>query len=281
LTGTFLSFFLSFCLITEFSRMGLAVCWLAAAAAGRVRMMMHVRATPLLRLLLSLTTLAAAAPGARGTIFDVTKHGAKGDGHTRADGAIEATFAACAAAGGGVVLFPAPGRYVTGPWELACNDSVVTIEEGASVVSFTTNGSTRGWPLGPLTSPEPSQGLTDLQAAPFLLAHFARNVTLRGAGTLDAGGKPFWDEHCGNWWCPKWAPGVSSKHPYAWRPFMLRIDHSSDFKVEGLRFEATAFWCIVPVHSQHIEVSNVCANPPHSDDSCGARTHARTHARTA
>eukprot|EP01048_Picozoa_sp_COSAG05_P000257 COSAG05_NODE_7_length_42457_cov_58.929152_14_plen_432_part_00 len=193
-------------------------------------------------------------------VFDVTKHGAKGDGRSRDDDAIQATFAACAtssAIGPREVLFPAPGTYVTGPWELACNNSVVTVQQGASVVSFTANGSTRGWPLGPLTSPEPSQGLTDKQATPFILAHYVHNVTLRGGGTLDAGGKPFWQERCGNWWCPKWAPGVSPKKPYAWRPFMLRIDHSADVTVDGLRFEATAFWCIVPVRSQRIEISNV------------------------
>ena len=34
---------------------------------------------------------------------------------------------------------------------------------------------------------EPSQGLTDKQATPFILAYYARNITLRGGGTLDAG----------------------------------------------------------------------------------------------
>ena len=38
---------------------------------------------------------------------------------------------------------------------------------------------------------------------------------------------------------------------------MLRIDHSSNIQVDGLRFDASAFWCIVPVHSQQITVSNV------------------------
>ena len=221
--------------------------------------------------LASLTVTAVEAE-----VFDVTKHGAKGDGKTRDDGAIEATFRACAATASGAgtgtgsreVLFPAPGTYITGPWELACNNSVVTIEPGASVVSFTANGSTQGWPIGALTSPEPSQGLTDKQAAPFILSHYARNVTLRGGGTLDAGGRPFWHEHCGNWWCPKWAgPGVTPKSPYAWRPFMLRIDHSTDITIEGLRFEATAFWCIVPVHSEHIEIANLVIHARDSADS--------------
>ena len=149
--------------------------------------------------------LAALATATSAEVFVVTDHGAKGDGRTRDDAAIAATFAACSAAISTAepreVLFPAPGTYITGPWELACNDSVVTVEEGASVVSFTASGSTQGWPLGPLPCPEPSQGLTDGQATPFIFAHYARHVTLRGGGTLDAGGKRFWDESCGNWWC--------------------------------------------------------------------------------
>ena len=207
-----------------------------------------------------------------GAPFDVTDYGAKGDGKTRDDAAIAATFAACRAAGVGddgprEVRFPAPGQYITGPWELACNDTVVRIEQGASVVSYTASGSTKGWPIGGLACPEPSQGLTDKQAAPFMLVQHANNITLTGGGTLDAGGKPFWDEHCGNWWCPKWDPGPNparpgknpghGKQPYAWRPFMLRIDHSTGVTVDNLRFDASAFWCIVPIRSQQIVLSNL------------------------
>ena len=104
--------------------------------------------------------LAALVAVVSAEIFDVTKYGAKGDGKTRNDGAIEAVFAACASSSAGEpreVLFPSPGQYVTGPWKLACNDSVVTVESGASIVSFTANGSTQGWPLGPMTSPGASK----------------------------------------------------------------------------------------------------------------------------
>ena len=139
------------------------------------------------------------------TVFDVRSHGAKGDGRTRDDAAIAATFAACRASsgssGGREVRFPAPGQYLTGPWALACNDTTVRVEPGASVVSYTTHGDTRGWPLGPLDSPEPSQGLTSKQASPFISAYNTRGVRLTGGGTLDAGGAQFWAEHCGNWWC--------------------------------------------------------------------------------
>ena len=55
---------------------------------------------------------------------------------------------------------------------------------------------------------------------------------------------------------------------------MLRIDHSTDIVIDSLRFEATAFWCIVPVHSQRISISNLAihARNPESDRDGGGGT---------
>jgi polygalacturonase len=57
-------------------------------------------------------TGARKFPSAAGT-FSVNKYGAKGDGQTLNTKAIQSAFDACAAAGGGVVVF-VPGSYVTG-----------------------------------------------------------------------------------------------------------------------------------------------------------------------
>ena len=123
--------------------------------------------------------------------FDVTTFGALGDGTSNDGPAIGRAFTACAQNGGGTVRFP-PGQYITGPWNITCNNSVISIEAGAVVRAFTNN---TGWPLGP-RSPEPSQGLTDEQAAPFVLAHGMHNVTLTGGGQIDGSGESFWLEHC-------------------------------------------------------------------------------------
>ena len=190
-------------------------------------------------------------------IFDVTTFGAVGDGVTLDSAAIAATFAACAAHGGGMVLFPSgvssARRFLTGPWSIACNNSVVRIEAGVTVTSVNT---TRGWPLGP-DCPEPSQGLTSRQAAPFVLASGLHNLTIDGGGTLDAMGAMWWHEHCGNWWCPPWVPNATAKAPYAWRPFMLRLERCQDVTVKNLHFADPGFWAIVPTHSQRIAVHNV------------------------
>src|SRR4051812_34798701 len=61
--------------------------------------------------------------------FPIPRYGARGDGRTRADSAIGAAIAACAAAGGGRVLVPA-GDYLTGPIRLRSNVNL-HLEEGA------------------------------------------------------------------------------------------------------------------------------------------------------
>lgn len=191
-----------------------------------------------------------------GDVFNVLDYGAKHDGATINTNAIARTFAACAAASEAselIVLFPGGGIYLTSAWVIACNHSTVIIEAGATIKAVNT---TFNWPLGP-DCPEPSQGLTSHQAAPFIYLHYAVGVKVTGGGTLDFSGPVWWAEHCGNWWCPKWVKNSSAAHPYAWRPFMLRISHSQSIVLSNLTFKNPAFWCIVPTHSSHVTISSV------------------------
>ena len=210
------------------------------------------------------------ATAASAEVFVVTDHGAKGAGRTRDDDAIATTFAACrssagSAAGPPEVLFPRRGRTSPGRGA-ACSDSVI-VEEGASVAPRQRLDG--GWRPGPAL-PGAVAGLADGLTA-FIFAHYARNVTLRQGGTLDAGGKRFWDESCGNWWCAS-PPTHGRRHPTpphadddcspagvrsgpgrlaqaAVRLAPLHAAHRPSTDIaRRLRFEATAFWCIVPVH---------------------------------
>ena len=85
----------------------------------------------------------AATATASGGVFDVTTFGATGDGATKDTEAIRAACAAVVAARGGTLLFPAPGTYYTGAFNLTSN-IVVKVEKGATVL-----GSTDGddWPV--------------------------------------------------------------------------------------------------------------------------------------
>ena len=65
--------------------------------------------------------------------FDVRAYGATGKRDDDARPAIQQALDACAAAGGGVVLFP-PGEYTSGSLELRSHVRVV-VEAGATVFS--------------------------------------------------------------------------------------------------------------------------------------------------
>jgi polygalacturonase len=194
-----------------------------------------------------LILLYFSSPSAGAPIFDVLTFGAKGDGISDDGDAITKAYAACSASGGGTVLFRSGKTFATGPLTLKCNDSVTVIQSDAKLVSRNT---TDGWPYG-LDSPEPAQGKTAKQMAPLLMIQNGRNMTFHGGGTIDANGEMWWEHACGNWWCP---PGHTSKDPYAFRPFLFRIDGSVDINLENLTVTNPGFWCIVPVHSQKLRM---------------------------
>lgn len=78
--------------------------------------------------------LAVAAPHPlQAKPFDVREHGATGKPADDARPAIQRAIDACAAAGGGIVLFP-PGGYTSGSIELRSHVRVV-VEAGATLFS--------------------------------------------------------------------------------------------------------------------------------------------------
>eukprot|EP00035_Acanthoeca_spectabilis_P039382 m.61670 g.61670 ORF g.61670 m.61670 type:complete len:459 (+) comp9572_c0_seq1:19-1395(+) len=182
--------------------------------------------------------------------FDVTTFGAKGDGVHDDTEAIQNAYAACAAAGGGTVLFPPDRTFITGPLSIRCNDSVTYLSLGATVLARNT---TENWPFGP-DCPEPAQGRTPKQAAPLFHLAYGKNVTVTGGGTLNANGQMFWAQACGNWWCP---PGYPKLQPKAFRPYLFRIDNSVGVTIANISMKNPGFWNLVTVHSQKIAISDV------------------------
>src|SRR5215218_4296057 len=91
--------------------------------------MRFTRATWTLAFLLA--TALAPAHGAA-PVFNVRDHGAIGDGTTHDTAALNKAVEACAAAGGGQVLFP-PGKYLTGTVHLKSNVTL-QLDAGAEIV---------------------------------------------------------------------------------------------------------------------------------------------------
>ena len=67
-------------------------------------------------------------------IYDVRAFGAKGDNHTKDTAAIKAAIEAATTAGGGEIVLPAPGQYLTGPLNLSSNQ-LLRVEPGASLLA--------------------------------------------------------------------------------------------------------------------------------------------------
>src|SRR5215216_5748625 len=92
-----------------------------------------MRATHRITFLFVVCLTASALHGAGGApVFNVRDHGAAGDGKTHDTAALNKAVEACAAAGGGQVLFPA-GKYLTGTVHLKSNVTLL-LDAGAEIV---------------------------------------------------------------------------------------------------------------------------------------------------
>ena len=144
---------------------------------------------------------AASPPSAAGPdpsrVCDVTKFGAVGDNATEDTAAIAAAIAHCAGRNGGMVLLPAPGRYLSRPLTIG-DGAHFRIATGATLVAW---GDLKTWPSRPLSPPyrgQLTEGLSFLVAASpggcntSNASSFMSDVTIDGGGTIDAQGWRWW-----------------------------------------------------------------------------------------
>jgi polygalacturonase len=124
-----------------------------------------------------------------GRYFPVTDFGAKGDGTTLNTQAFATAIAACHRAGGGHVVVPAGGAFLTGAIHLRSNVDL-HVEQNATIL-FSQNPAdylpvvfTR-W-----------QGIELMNYSPFIYCYGQRNVAVTGAGTLNGQAD---DMHWWNW----------------------------------------------------------------------------------
>lgn len=138
--------------------------------------------------------------------------GAKGDGKTLDTAAIAAALGACSSAGGGTVLFPAPGVYLTGAFNLTSN-LVLTVQKGATISastdpslfplvealpSYPNDGGRCSIQLRPLMLPRTMRSLcfaaanTSPRYQAFVFGSNLTNVTITGGGIIDGNGRTWW-----------------------------------------------------------------------------------------
>ena len=177
----------------------------------------------------------AATALASGDVFDVRKFGATGDGKTKDTKAIRAACAAVAAAHGGTLLFPTPGTYYTGAFNLTSN-IVLDVEKGATVL-----GSADGddWPVVNIHTEWPQFSDPPAHQA-LVFAWQANNITLTGGGTIDgnANSKTWW--HCDSHDYPVSNPPCNGFS----RPRIIEIFEARDVVIKDLTVQNSPNWNI-------------------------------------
>jgi hypothetical protein len=104
--------------------------------------------------------------------FEVVEFGATGDGVTLDTAAIQRAIDACAAAGGGPVVFSS-GRYLTGSLELKSGVHLVVTPDAVI--------------LG-------SSSLSDYPTRRLIRAEGATDIAIEGGGVIDGRGESFWEK---------------------------------------------------------------------------------------
>jgi polygalacturonase len=113
--------------------------------------------------------------------------GASRDGKILATTAIQEAIEACATDGGGLVVFPGPGIYLSGALTLRSN---VHIHVDPTATLLGSDNTAQYSPLSPLESYYPCDGI-GAPFSPLLGGENVTNITITGGGTIDGG----WLEH--------------------------------------------------------------------------------------
>lgn len=184
---------------------------------------------------------------------NVRDFGARGDSTSSDTSSIQAAIDACTSKGGGRVLIPAPGLYLSGPVDLgcaACGDGVeLEIEDGAVLRASLPIA---GWPVGSGYPDHHVGAAGRAQFTPFIGANSTKAVAIIGGGTVDLNGREWWVNQCAGRSFPQGAE----------RPFGVRFDTCSGVRIEGVTFLNPPFWTVVPTSCSGVVVHNISVVAP-------------------
>lgn len=169
--------------------------------------------------------LYASAAADRSTdVFDVRAAGAAGDGKAIETKVIQQVIEKAAAQGGGIVHFPA-GEYLTGTITLLSN---VTLDVSAGAVI-------RG-----------SGNRADYTRPSLIYAEDAKNVSIRGGGTIDGNDTAFWSHESGSWQQGMWRPES-----------LMRFVRCENLLLEDFTARKSPSWTIHPIDCDRVKISGI------------------------
>jgi polygalacturonase len=188
--------------------------------------------TVILLLLLALVPLCLAED----KVCDPRTFGAKADGKTKDTKAIQAAIDACAKNGGGTVKFT-NGTFLTAPIMLKSGIKL-EIASGATLLG------------SPNHDDYPERTEFRMKGRQSLIrAENAVDLAIVGGGTIDGNGA--------SWWAlARELKNTKAAASYT-RPRLVVFDHCQRILLEGVTFQNSPMWQIVPYYSQDMTVRNV------------------------
>lgn len=202
--------------------------------------------------------------------FSILDQGAVGDGQTDCRDALLAAISACTQAGGGRVLVPAGTYLVNGSLYFESNVDL-HLAEGATL-KFSTNFDDY-YPMGMTRW----AGTRLYNYCPFIYAYRKHNVAITGAGTLDGQAAGTWDA-----WKEQEQVGIEAAkkanaegtevvdrylgEKYFLRPSMIEFLGCDGVLIEGVKITNAPYWCVHPVFSKNVTISNVQFDSHNSDN---------------
>lgn len=165
-------------------------------------------------------------------VCDATAYGAKADGTTKDTQAIQGAIDACSAKGGGVVRLSG-GTFLTGPIVLKSHITL-DVEKGATLLGSQDVSDYRS-----------AEELRQASVEPLIGATNAEDITIRGGGTIDGAGQP--------WWKAVYAHD-RSVFTAAKRPRLILLDHCRHVLIEHVTIENSASWQVVPYESDDVTI---------------------------
>lgn len=189
-------------------------------------------------------------------VCDAKAYGASPDGKTNNAQALQHAIDACAAKGGGIVRLSG-GTFITGPIVLKSHITL-EVDKGATLLGS----------QNPSDYP-PAQELREASVEPLIGAKDADDITIRGGGTIDGAGQP--------WWAAVYAH-KKSLFPAEHRPRLILLDHCRHVLIENITIQNSASWQVVPYYSDDVTIRNArILAPTHSPNTDGIDPFSSTH----